>query len=296
MSANVTRRAMLAGGAMLAGAGLLRGGALLAAEEGKEPKARMKLGLVTYNLAHDWDVPTILEKCKRHKFEGVELRTTHAHKVEPTLNAEARREVRQRFADSGVILWGLGSVCEFHSPDPSAVQHNIQVCREFVKLAADVGAKGVKVRPNGLPKEVPVEKTLEQIGKALNECGKAAADAGVEIWLEVHGNGTAHPPYIRTILDTCAHPSVGACWNSNASDVKDGSIKEYFDLLAKDIKSCHITDILGKSYPYPELFSRFRRIGYDRFTLCEVTVPATTDRDAYMDKYRARWEELVRGA
>lgn len=256
----------------------------------------MKLGLVTYNLAKDWDVPTLIEKCQKAGFQGVELRTTHAHGVEPSLSKQARQEVRQRFADSGIVLWGLGSVCEYHSPDPVVLQQNIETTRAFVELAADVGARGVKVRPNGLAvdKGVPEEKTLEQIGRALRECGQFAADAGVEIWLEVHGRDTSHPPRIRTILDHCAHPSVGACWNSNATDLKDGSIKEYFDLLAKEIKSVHINDLWNDRYPWAELFAQLKRIGYDRFTLAEVNVPPDIDRDDYLRRYRARWEELQR--
>ncbi|HPT97928.1 MAG TPA: sugar phosphate isomerase/epimerase family protein [Armatimonadota bacterium] len=256
----------------------------------------MKLGLVTYNLASDWDVPTIIERCQRTGFEGVELRTSHAHGVEPDLSPMARAEVRQRFADSGVTLWGLGSVCEFHSPDPAVVREQIEMCRSFVKLAADVGARGVKVRPNGLAEEqgIPVERTLEQIGLALRECGQAAADAGVEIWLEVHGRGTSHPPYIRTILDHCDHPAVGACWNSNDTDVKDGSIAEYFDLLAPDIRSVHITELWREQYPWRELFAGLNRIGYDRFTLAEV--PANADPERLMRYYRALWLELSRPA
>ena len=42
----------------------------------------MHLGLVTYNLAQDWDIPTIIKNCEAAQFEGVELRTGHAHKVE----------------------------------------------------------------------------------------------------------------------------------------------------------------------------------------------------------------------
>ncbi|HHX40350.1 MAG TPA: TIM barrel protein [Armatimonadetes bacterium] len=256
----------------------------------------MKLGLVTYNLASDWDVPTIIERCQRTGFEGVELRTSHAHGVEPNLSPIARAEVRQRFADSGVTLWGLGSICEFHATDPAVVREQIETCREFVKLAADVGARGVKVRPNGLQEEqgIPVERTLEQIGLALRECGKAAADAGVEIWLEVHGRGTSHPPYIRTILDHCDHPAVGACWNSNDTDIKDGSIAEYFDLLAPDIRSAHITELWREQYPWRDLFARLTRIGYDRFTLAEV--PANADPERLMRYYRALWLELSRSS
>jgi sugar phosphate isomerase/epimerase len=253
----------------------------------------MRLGTVTYNLAKDWDVPTLIAKCQAAHFEGVELRTTHAHGVEPSLGAAARKEVRQRFADSSVTLWGLGSICEFHSMDPKEVQANVETCKAFVRLAEDVGAKGVKVRPNGLndDKGVPVEQTLEQIGHALTECGRFAAEHGVEIWVEVHGNKTQHPPHIRRIIDVASHASVGVCWNSNPTDLKDGSIREYFNLLKKDIRSCHITE-LSSDYPYRELFAGLKSIGYDRFTLAEVAESKEPER--FMGYYRKLWLELQR--
>ena len=116
---------------------------------------------------------------------------------------------------------------------------------------------------------MPVEKTLEQIGKALIDCGKAAADANVEIWVEVHGGGTAHPPRMKTIMGQCGHPAVGVTWNSNRDDIKDGSVAEYFKLLRPWIRSCHINDLYKDAtggYPYRELFRLLRQTGYDRLT------------------------------
>ena len=123
----------------------------------------MKLGTVTYNLAKDWDIETLIRNCEATGFEGVELRTTHAHKVEVNLTKEERAEVRRRFANSKVQLMGLGSAFEYHSPDPERLKREIDQSRDYIVLAHDVGASGIKVRPNGLPKEVPVQKTLEQI-------------------------------------------------------------------------------------------------------------------------------------
>ena len=78
-----------------------------------------------------------------------------------------------------------------------------------MKLAKDLGSPSVKVRPNGLPKDVPEEKTLEQIGKSLAECGAFARDNGVMIQLEVHGAETSRVPRIRKILDYGGnHPGV----------------------------------------------------------------------------------------
>lgn len=258
-----------------------------------ETKCKFKLGLVTYNVAAGWDLATIIKNCTGAGIEGVEFRTTHKHGVEPSLTAEQRRDVKKRCADGGLIIWGLGSTCEFHSSDVAVVKKNIGTCGEFAKLAADIGARGVKVRPNGLPKGIPEEKTLAQIGAALTECGKIAADNGVEIWLEVHGKDTAEPSRIRKIMDVCTSKNVGACWNSNGSDIKDGSVKTSFDLLKDRLRSCHISDLNSK-YPYRELFALFREHGYDRFTLCEYgkSIPAA-EGVAFLKKYRQRWLELA---
>ena len=46
----------------------------------------MKLGLVTYQWAKDWDLPTLIANCEKTGYLGVELRTEHAHKVETNLS------------------------------------------------------------------------------------------------------------------------------------------------------------------------------------------------------------------
>jgi len=245
------------------------------------------LGLVTYNLAKDWDVPTIIKNCEATQFEGVELRTSHAHKVEVNLSKAERAEVKKRFEDSKVKLMGLGSAFDYHTPDQAKLRRDIEATKEYIVLAQDVGATGVKVRPNGLPKEVPVEKTLEQIGRSLRELGDFARDHGQVIRLEVHGSGTAFPPYIKKILDVANHPSVGACWNSNASDL-DGEGWDYnFNLLKDKIFSVHITELYQENYPYRKLFSRLNEIQYHGFTLAEI--PSSTDPIRLMKYYRGLW-------
>jgi sugar phosphate isomerase/epimerase len=284
----------------------LHASALAAAGVAAEPSRpdnhspKFRLGLVTYNLAAAWDLPTLLRACKSAGISPVELRTTHKHGVEPSVSKRQRKDVRQRFADVGIDIWGCGTTCEFHSPDAAVVKKNIETCKRFVDLVADLGGRGVKVRPNALPKEVPVEKTLEQIGKALIPCGQAAEDAGVEIWVEVHGNGTAHPPRMKTIMEQCGHRRVGLTWNSNPSDLKNGSIGEYFNLLWPWIRSCHINELYNDAsgaYPYRELFRMLREHGYDRATLCEVgrTVPDEAAGTEILRYYKALWTELNRG-
>src|SRR5207253_8107712 len=96
---------------------------VLQAQRGGPPAARpvpagLKLGTVTYNIAKDWDVPTIIKNLTEAKYDAVELRTTHKHGVEIALPAAARADVRKQFEASPVRIGGLGTTREVHSPGP----------------------------------------------------------------------------------------------------------------------------------------------------------------------------------
>jgi sugar phosphate isomerase/epimerase len=312
MPAMTRRRFLHAGGGLTAAATLAPREAEAASGHSQRVPLKFRLGIVTYNIAASWDVPTILKVCKSVGLSPVELRTTHKHGVEPSLSKERRKEVRKRFADAGIEIWGCGTTCEFHSPDSATVKRNIETCKRFVELAADIGGRGVKVRPNNLPKAVPVDTTLAQIGKSLIPCGKAAADAGVEIWVEVHGStehppnkegvrlASSHPQYVKKMMEHCGHPSVGLTWNSNQSDIKNKSVAEYFKLLWPWVRSCHINEIYKDGlgiYPYRELFRLMRENGYDRVTLVEVGrgMPDPESGAEMLRYYKALWTELARG-
>ena len=254
----------------------------------------MKLGLVTYNLAKDWDVDKIIEMCSKHGMEGVELRTTHAHGVEVTLNKKQRAEVRKKFEGSSVALAGLGSAFEYHSPDPAELRRNIDGTKEYVRLAVDVGAPGVKVRPNGLAvdKGVDEETTLRQIGESLAECGEDAASLSIQIRLEVHGHDTCLPRRIRKIMDHADHPNVYVCWNSNGPDVENGSIKKNFKLLGERIALVHMRDLCVPDYPWLELLQLLRAQNYEGFCLGEL--PESQEPERIMDYSRALWDAYHR--
>lgn len=249
--------------------------------------SRMHLGTVTYNLAMDWDIPTIIANCTEAGFEGVELRTTHRHGVEVTLGKGERAGVRKRFADSPVALVSLGSTFDYHTPDQEKLKRDIAATKEYIVLAQDVGATGVKVRPNGLPKEVPVEKTLEQIGRSLRELGEFAAGHGQEIRLEVHGTGTSLVPHIRTIMDVANHRQVGVCWNCNPNDLAGDGFDHNFNLVKDKIMLVHMRDLYLTDYPFRKLLTGLNTNGYTGFCLAEI--PASPDPVRVMKYYRSLW-------
>ena len=251
----------------------------------------MQLGLVTYQWGADWDLPTLIKNCQATGFAGVELRTTHKHGVEPSLDDAARKEVAKRFADSGVELVGLGTACEFHSPDAAVVRKNIDETKAFIRLCHDVGGSGVKVRPNGLTAGVSVEKTLEQIGKSLDLVAAFGEGYGIEIRLEIHGRGTSEIPNVRKIMDASKHSGSKLCWNCNAEDLAGAGLAANFGSVKDRLGTVHIHDLIS-TYPWREFFGLLNGANFQGWTLLEEGAK-TSDPIRVMQYYRIVWESLA---
>jgi sugar phosphate isomerase/epimerase len=243
----------------------------------KAKKPQMRLGLVTYQWAKDWDLPTLIANCAKTGILGVELRTEHAHGVESRLNATQRNEVKKMFADSPVTCLGYGSNFEYHSPDPVKLRWNIDQTKEYIKLCKDIGSSGIKVKPNGLPEGVEKEKTIGQIAASLNEVGK----------FEVHGNKTQELPNMKAIFDQVNEKNVKMCWNCNEQDLLPPGLEGNFNSVKKWFgDTVHVREFNVGDYPYQQLFDLFAGIDYNGWILMEArTDPA--------DKINALKEQLV---
>jgi sugar phosphate isomerase/epimerase len=255
----------------------------------------MKFGLVTYQWGKDWDLPTLIRNCETSGLLGVELRTEHAHKVETKLSALERTEVKKRFADSPVTCLGYGSNFEYHSPNPVVLRKNIEETKAYTKLCSDIGATGIKVKPNTLPAEVPEEKTIAQIAASLSEVGEFAQDYGQEVRVEVHGTLTQNLPIMKRIFDQVTASNVKICWNSNDEDLLAPGLTENFNSVKKWFgDTVHVRELNLGEYPYGELFSLFNQIKYEGWVLLEARTEPE-DRVAAMKEQLAYFNALVAG-
>ena len=234
-------------------------------------KSKMKLGLVTYQWGRDWDLPTLIANCEKTGLLGVELRTQHAHGVETSLTASERADVKKRFADSPVTCVGYGSNFEYHSVDQAAVRKNIEGTKAYLKLCKDIGATGIKVKPNGIPKEVPKEKTIAQIAASLNEVGQYAADLGQAVRVEVHGKISQEIPNMKAIFEQVTEKSVKMCWNSNDQDLLPPGLEANFHSVEKWFgDTVHIRELNVGDYPYQQLMHLFAEMNFDGWILLEA--------------------------
>lgn len=256
-------------------------------------KSGMKLGLVTYQWAKDWNLPTLIANCEKTGYLGVELRTEHAHGVETKLSAIQRAEVKKRFANSQITCLGYGANFEYHSPDQSVLRKNIEQTKEYIKLCKDIGATGIKVKPNDLPATVSKEKTIAQIAASLNEVGRYANDYGQLVRIEVHGNLTQEIPNMKAIFEQVTEKSIKMCWNCNDQDLLPPGLEANFNSVKKWFgDTVHVREFNVGEYPYQQLMNLFTGNKYDGWILLEARTEPT-DTIAAMNEQRNLFNNMI---
>ena len=232
----------------------------------------LKLGTVTYNIAQGLG-------CPDHHQESDRSRVRRRRVAD---DAQARRG---DYADAGAARRGekavrglrrsrsagLGTTCEFHFADQAVVRKNIDETKEWVKLAKDLGSPSVKVRPNGLVKEVPEEKTLEQIGKSLAECARSRRTTASRSSSKFTApKRSACRASGRSSITAGNHPAVRACWNSNQTDLLDGGFDANFQLLKNQIGQIHMRDLMLEEYPWRKLIASLAEMKFQGYCFAEI--------------------------
>jgi hypothetical protein len=284
---NVSRRQFLSSAAAISTSGLIIRGAYGAAKA-------TRFGFTTYQWGYDWDIPTLIANCSQAKVWGVELRTSqkYAHGVELEIGNEKRREVKKRFEDSPIKLVGIACGERFDSLDSAAVKTAVENSKQFLKLSHDVGSTGLRVFPNDFHPEVPREKTIEQIAKALREIGSFAADYGQQVRLESHG-GAGDLVTIRAIMDQVGHPAVRVKLNSDARDKEGKGFEANFHLV-KDLlgDTLHLHELTDAEFPYSLQMSLLVKNGWTGWQLLEASAKVP-DRLQALKEQREIWDKML---
>jgi sugar phosphate isomerase/epimerase len=257
-------------------------------------KARMRIGLATYNWGKDWDIPTLIANCHKAGLAGVELRTSskHAHGVEVTLSARERAEVKARFAGSPVRIVSIACSERMDWPQPEQLKAAIEASKSHLQLSHDVGCDVLRVFPNQFHPGVPHEQTIEQIARALNELGAAAAGLGQEVSLEAHGSA-GELPTLRAIMDRVTGPSVRVRLNCDARDTKGAGFVANFNLVKDCLsRTIHLHDLNDPDYPYALMVELLIQAGWEGCALMEQD-QVVADRVAAMIEQRKLWESMI---
>lgn len=203
----------------------------------------------------NWSIDEIVENATAMGFAGVELSGRHLKApISPDLSQSDRKYIKSLFADHNLEIPVVTSYAFFIDPDPEVWRKNLEIAKEFISLANDIGAKAVRIfaRDKGL-KEMPDGMThdscVEAVAKAVNQLGEVAKEQSVEIYLEVH-DVFVYPKNLADVLRLVTVSNVGVIWDQANSSVMGVSIDDIYPVIKDRIKHVHLKDYPMQSGKY----------------------------------------------
>jgi sugar phosphate isomerase/epimerase len=130
----------------------------------------------------------------------------------------------------------------FHWPDPARRAESIAEAERVVALAHDLGAPGVRVFGDTVQPGADLESTGRWIADAMQALREKARPAGVELWLESHGDFTRSPE-LKEILVAVNLPTVALLWDAHHTVVAGGEAPaETWRALGPYVRHTHLKD------------------------------------------------------
>ncbi|NKB71750.1 MAG: TIM barrel protein [Candidatus Latescibacteria bacterium] len=175
-----------------------------------------------------------------------------------TTPAQCHR-LRDLCADQDLHIYQVsGYWQQLMAPDETVRRQAVRVVQEALRVAGDLGARGIDTGPGSLAPAGPWHphggnwdpEIKDQLIKSLQECAQAAADHGVYLSLEGHQVvvldsaettrevlDAVDSPWVRSDLDPANWITLKTVFNTGAA------IDRMFDVLGHHIVSGHAKDI-----------------------------------------------------
>jgi fatty-acyl-CoA synthase len=191
----------------------------------------------------EWSFEQMVDAARRYGYDGVDLRTewNHRHGLELDSPPEARRRARQYAADHGVAISCIAISARFARATPEERADAVEQVRWYAALAADLGAKVIRVFGGNLPEGYTMVGLRPYTAEALGRAAAAAAPYGVTPCLEVHDQHN-HPEDVAWIVEHAGHPNVGVVWHP-AHHLRLGiSVDEAFSRIGPWVRHLHLQE------------------------------------------------------
>jgi len=228
----------------------------------------------------DWSLDQIVRCAGDNGYSGLEFRgllgemdMTRVPDFMPSRLPETRRKLH----DEGLKIVNLGSSAKMHFAESDTRQANLDEGKRYIDLAQELDCPFIRVFPDDLPANQPVEKTLDLISSGLRYLASYASGTGVTVLLESHGK-VVYRDMLLKIMQDADHPGTGLIWDYfNMWIVTKEAPSAVFATLQAYIRHIHLKDaslttgkpaycLLGEGVgPLAEVMSALKAGGYEGY-------------------------------
>jgi sugar phosphate isomerase/epimerase len=191
----------------------------------------------------NWTIQTVITKASEFGYDGIEWRGGPQGHIQPFASAEQKATLRQMCADAGLMLLAVTAYTSFVSDNIEVRQSNVDEVRRYADLAAELGARYVRVFLGELPPNTnPNTKTYENITDCLSRAAQHALSVGVGVAIEPHDN-FARSSAVAPVLDhTKSDSALGVIWDIGNAFAAGEEPQEGFVLLKDRLTYIQVKD------------------------------------------------------
>ena len=230
-------------------------------------------------------------------FEGVEILADSPHAYPPTIDAALTARVAGDLASLGLSVSNVNANCSFGywkdappepyfepsliSPNPRHRADRAAMILRTIAFARDIGAANISITSGRMLGGMPPDKAAKQLRESLLPILDEADRMGVDVGIECEpGLFLEYAQELRELIDSMAHPRLGANLDIGHSQVLGESVSGVVELLAGRTWNLHVEDIPGRKHyhmipgegtlDWPGLRAALRKTGYRRWLTVEL--------------------------
>ena len=192
----------------------------------------------------DYDVDEVVALATANAFDGIEIRHLRGTIDLVGLDEFAPgriAETRAKFDDAGLRVVGINTSVRMNSLDPAKRADAIELAKENLTIAEELGAPYLRVFGGPLPEDQDREQTLDAIAEGLSEVAELTAASGVTSLIETH-DAFCTSTSILDLYDRGASDSLEVLWDTLHSYRHGESGETTWAALSDRIRLVHVKD------------------------------------------------------
>jgi sugar phosphate isomerase/epimerase len=230
----------------------------------------------------EWTLETILARAVAFGYDGIEWRGGPDGHVRPSMSASERASLRRHVADAGLFSLAATAYTSFVSDDPAVQQDSVDELRRYLDLAAEVGARYVRVFLGELRPGDDLAAARPRIAHCLESAVSHAEAVGVGIAVEPHDD-FVRSASVAPIFERVPHPAVGAVWDVGNTFAAGEDPAEGFQWLGQRLFYVQVKDSIGR---HPD--RRLTRLGEGEVPLAGAVTLLLNH--GYQGAFSVEWE------
>jgi sugar phosphate isomerase/epimerase len=239
----------------------------------------------------------LIGTAKQYGYQGIEFRVEwdHQHGIELGTTAEQIKAARQALASSGIAASCVATSVKFNSPDRVDHLSQCETLRQYIVLAAEIGAPYIRTFSDSVPEkdEAARNAILSLAAESYASVDAWAQEHGIEVLVETHTNMRGH--WAKQILDEAQAGSLQVLWHIGHHLRRGQSVDEAYKYIRGHVRHLHFGALTDNEYvtdaDNKRTFELLAPDGFAGFFSVEVINPE--DPAAVLAHHIAKYREFM---